>query len=323
VMAGASAASSSSASSSSGTATVQWTVSSVRAAVGDRVTKGQLLARASTDDLEAQIQAAQRAVSSATLQLALSQTAVDDAATTAQRRQAEIGRYGAQSQLAQAQQTLADLEAMRAWSTIAAPVDGTVTSVAIQAGASAPSGAAIVVQAATLEVVGNVVESDVPSLAVGQAAAVTIDALGLAVSGTVSAIAPNAASSGTAGSGGSGVVTFAVTVTLGSPPQGARAGMSAHVSITVARAANVLAIPTAALGGTAGSYRVGVLGANGQVENRSVAVGLITSSLAEITSGLSEGETVVTGTSAQRNGTGGAVFGAPGGGFRQVTQGKP
>jgi hypothetical protein len=82
-----------------------------------------------------------------------------------------------------------------------------------------------------------------------------------------------------------------------------------------------LTIPSAALRGTTGSYRVQVLGTDGMPVSRDVTVGLVTSSLAEVMSGLSDGELVVTGTASQlaNAGTsggrfGGGAIGVPGGG---------
>jgi macrolide-specific efflux system membrane fusion protein len=309
-----SSSSSSSASSTSASAAVSWTVATVGVAVGDRVTKGQRLATAKSSDLLAQLANAQRAVASAKVQLAIAQTSLDDASTTAAIRQAKVGLWGTETQLADAMQQEADLEAMGRWAALTAPAEGVVTSVAIEAGTVAPSSEAIVVQAAQLQVTGNVVEADVTAIKPGQTATVAIEALGVDLPGTVSAIAPSAAASN-----GSSIVTFAVTVTLTNPPDAARVGMSAQLSIAVAQSANALAVPAAAIAGSAGAYDVRVLGADGAVETRPVSVGLITSSLAEITAGLSEGETVITGTATQRTTTGaggGLGVGLGGGGFR-------
>jgi multidrug efflux pump subunit AcrA (membrane-fusion protein) len=79
--------------------------------------------------------------------------------------------------------------------------------------------------------------------------------------------------------------------------------MSADVTITTATAPGVLAIPSRALTGSAGGYRVRVLAADGTVAVRDVTVGLITSSLVEIKSGLQAGETVITGTSSTQTTT--------------------
>ena len=304
---------SSSASSAGSSPSATWTADKVSVAVGDRVTKDQALATAISPDLDNQINNADRTVLSTQLQLAIAQSAVAAGGTTAQVRQAYIGLYQAQTQVAGAETQLATLKATRAQSTLTAPVAGLVTSVAIAAGATVPIGAAIVIQSASLAVVANVLESDLNSVVLAQPATITVAAVGVDVQGTVSAIAPSATSSG----GGSSVVTYAVTVALASPPDTVHAGMSAQVSIQVATAANVLAVPVAALGGTAGAYNVRVLDAAGQVQSLSVSVGLITSALAEIKSGLTAGQTVITGTSTARTTTTtGAGGGFGGGGLR-------
>jgi macrolide-specific efflux system membrane fusion protein len=76
--------------------------------------------------------------------------------------------------------------------------------------------------------------------------------------------------------------------------------MSAEVTIVTAQADDALAIPAIALSGTSGEYTVRVLASDGTVETRSVEVGLIASDLAEVTTGLANGEAVVTGTSADQ-----------------------
>jgi macrolide-specific efflux system membrane fusion protein len=96
--------------------------------------------------------------------------------------------------------------------------------------------------------------------------------------------------------------------------------MTADVTITTASATGVLAVPAAALRGTAGNYTVLVVTAAGTPETRPVTAGLITSSLVEITTGLSAGDVVVTGTSSTQRTTtgtgtgGGGTFVVPGGG---------
>jgi macrolide-specific efflux system membrane fusion protein len=93
--------------------------------------------------------------------------------------------------------------------------------------------------------------------------------------------------------------------------------MTAEIQVTTAEADDVLAVPAEAVNGSEGDYSVMVVGTDGQPTARSVEVGLITSSLAEISSGLSEGDTVVTGIATQQTGTAtstGAGLGGLGGG---------
>ena len=80
--------------------------------------------------------------------------------------------------------------------------------------------------------------------------------------------------------------------------------MSATVTVTTASVDNVLRVPATALQGSAtAGYTVQVLNGDGSVSTMDVQVGLVTTSMAQITSGLSEGDSVVVGTSTTRTGT--------------------
>jgi membrane fusion protein, macrolide-specific efflux system len=285
-----------------------WVVSEVKVKVGDQVKKGAVLATAKNADLNASIASATNKVTTATIQVAIAQDARDAATTTAQIRQTRIALLNARDALAQANAALADLKAQQGHATLVAPDDGIVTVINLTVGANAPVADAIDVASTTYQVTANVVESDVSSLKVGQAAAVTVSSINADLTGTVTAIAPVAETSTTGG-----VVNYAVTVSLNSPPATLRPGMTADVTVTTASATGVLAVPAAAIRGTSDAYNVLVLTAAGTPEIRPVTVGLMTSSLVEIKSGLNAGEVVVTGTSSpQRAGT---TTGTPGGGF--------
>jgi len=100
------------------------------------------------------------------------------------------------------------------------------------------------------------------------------------------------------------VATYAVTVTLTSPPATVLAGMSATVTVTTASVDNALRVPATALEGSSSTgYAVLVVNADGSTSTVTVQVGLVTTSMAQITSGLSAGETVVTGTVSSRTGS--------------------
>jgi macrolide-specific efflux system membrane fusion protein len=235
---------------------------------------------------------------------------LDDADTTAATRQAKISRYNALNGVDAAETAVEDLEAQIEAATLTAPVAGLVTEVALVAGSNAPSGAAVVIDAPTFQVTTDVVESDLADVKVGQPASIVISAVDADLTGTVTAVAPIAGSDS-----GSGVVAFPVTVTLTDAPPTVRSGMSAEVTITIASATDVLTIPSAALNGTEGDYSVMTLGADGNPVRTPVEVGLVTNTLAEITSGLSEGTAVVTGTASDLARTDTATGGAfPGGG---------
>ena len=298
-----------------------WTVTEVKPKVGDTVKKGDVLAKADTADLKRQLADATTAVDTAKISLRAAKTTLSDANTanvTAQIRQAKIGVNNAETQLSNARKTRDDLAKQIKLATLTAPIDGVVTAVNVVAGLDAPSGDAIVVDAATFQITADVVESDLASMAVGQTAAVKIAAVGADVTGTVSAIAPTAA-----GNTSGNVVSYAVTVSLTDVPATVRAGMTADVTITIDTATNVLTVPAAALRGNSGDYSVLVMGADGTPAAQPVEVGLVTNTAAEIKSGLTEGQTVVTGVATAQTGTptvtggfGGGGFGIPGGGFQ-------
>jgi len=304
-----------------GASTITWPVTKVSVAVGDRVTKGEVLATAATTDLEAQLADAVRSYRNAHIQLIQAKDQLASASTTDATRQAQIAVNNATTADAHAYNEQLDLRTKLALATITSPADGLVTAVSITAGSDAPSGDAIEIAADPLEVTTSVVESDIASITVGQTATVTVSALsGATIVGTVSTIAPTATSGEN-----NGVVSFDVAISLADAPAGLRPGMSADVTITTASAPGVLAIPARALQGSLGAYRVRVLAADGSVSTHDVTVGLITSSLVEIKSGLQAGDTVITGTSSSQNSVtnqnGRGVFQGPGGGPTTIVKG--
>jgi RND family efflux transporter MFP subunit len=235
----------------------------------------------------------------------------------------------------QAQQAVDDAQQQLDGAVIKAPEDGTIVAVNVVAGTTAPSGDAVEMMTNDLNVTADFAESDVPNIAAGQKASVTITATGDQVPGTVTTVTPVASTSGA-----SSVVSYSVTVALDNDPAKSLPGMSAQVAITIDEADNVVAIPAIALEGSNGNYAVRVLNADGSVTQTPVQVGLITSSLAEIKSGISDGQAVVTGTTSSLNSTsttggtgfpGGGITGGgnfpaggfrPGGGGRVVTNGN-
>ena len=216
-------------------------------------------------------------------------TARADAATIA----------GDKAAVAQAEQAVATAKGALAYTTLVSPVEGIVAAVNISPGLAAPSGTAVSIRSSALQVTASVTESDLPLVVLGQEATVTITALDTDVTGTVAEIDQAPASAGT------GVVSYGIVVTLAEAPKGAVPGMSAEIAVTTASAPDVLAVPAIALDtATDGTYTVQVLDASGQPASVAVTVGLISSSLAEIKSGISEGTAVVVGTASDRTSSG-------------------
>lgn len=292
------------------TAPAAYPVVEVEVKVGDTVAEDDLLATADTAALKRALAKARTDLLSAEVSLRAAEDGLDDAGTTAAKRQAKITRYSALNAVAAAEQAVEDAQAQIDDATLTAPVAGLVTEVNVVAGSNAPSGAAVVIDSGTHEVTTDVVEGDISDVRLGQAASVTVSAVDADVSGTVTAISPIPSADS-----GSGVVSFPVTVTIATAPATVRSGMSADVSIMTASATGVLTVPAAALNGREGNYSVMTLGADGTPTPTPVEVGLVTNTLAEITSGLTEGTAVVTGTASDLQGNGTTNGGAfPGGG---------
>lgn len=134
-------------------------------------------------------------------------------------------------------------------------------------------------------------EVDVPSLAAGQKATVTLDAFpDKTFVGTVSSV-------DTIGTVSSGVATYNVYITLVSPPSNIHSGMTASAVIQTNRKNNVLKVPSTAIQTADGVSTVQVI-KNGQVSTVDVEIGIADDTNTEIISGLTEGQEVVTSTNS-------------------------
>ena len=166
----------------------------------------------------------------------------------------------------------------------------------------------------------NIAEADIASVAVGQAVSVNFPALDDATAtAVVSAVSPVATASNS-------VVTYATTITLTEVPDGLRLGQTAEASITtVASAAESLYVPTAAITtATDGTSTVDVIGEDDEVTTTTVELGVVGDQGTEVTSGLTEGQSVSlgevaasttedTGTTTEQGGFGGGTGGFTGG----------
>jgi hypothetical protein len=172
-----------------------------------------------------------------------------------------------------------------------------------------------------------VTQANVSSLKVGQKATLTIDgATSDPFTGTITSISSQPASS----SSGSGSSTVEYTVDLAPHglPSLAKSGMTGSLTVTIASRSNVLIVPTSAVSGSSSSSFVRVM-LNGVPTYRQVTTGMATSSLTQITSGLTAGEVVVTGqytnsastNSGTSSGSFGGLGGFGGGSFRRSSSG--
>jgi membrane fusion protein, macrolide-specific efflux system len=168
----------------------------------------------------------------------------------------------------------------------------------------------------------TIAESDISSVKVGQKAVITFDALpDLTLTGKVKTVDYT-------GTNTSGVVSYAVTVVPDTPNASVRGGMTVSVNIITNVATDVLAVPAAAVKTASdGTSYVQVLGTDGLPADVTVETGMTTDSYIQITSGLTEGQTIIVSTSKSGSTTatttsssnqGGLLNGGggfPGGGF--------
>lgn len=170
----------------------------------------------------------------------------------AEKALADLKKGPSDSELRDAQisleQTLVDLEeahANLAAAQLVAPSDGVVLAIDATVGQRASEGTAIVTLADTtqLELTIDVAELDMPQIALGQAAAIDLDALsGKTLNGVIESIAPSSDSA-------SGVVYYPVTIRLTDDDlTNVRPGMTAVATIqNTATASNGWLVPTAAI----------------------------------------------------------------------------
>ena len=191
---------------------------------------------------------------------------------------------------------------------------------------------------ATASVLGDMVakaevnQLDVAEVKAGQRAQLTLDGdSGTTIQASVTSVAGDSTSSGSAAAGTTQVVQYEVDLHPAKLPAGTKPGMTGQASIIVQARRNVVIVPTAAIQGATANPTVQVVQGD-QVVTRPVVPGLATGDQTEILTGLRAGEEVVTGSveserqlqqqqqqQQQQQGPGGF----PGGGFgrRQAGQG--
>jgi multidrug efflux pump subunit AcrA (membrane-fusion protein) len=172
---------------------------------------------------------------------------------------------------------------------VAAISDGLVRSIDTAAGLRT-SGSVLTIGSAEPIVSVFVSEYDADLVSLGQKATIELDAINAIFEGEVVRIGQVAQSV-------SGIKQYEVLVEVSEIPTGARFGMSATAEIEVEQKSDILAIPMSALIGDVPEVDILVVDADGKqsVETVAVELGLAGDSLVEITSGLSEGDQVITG----------------------------
>lgn len=208
-----------------------------------------------------------------------------------------------QAKLKDAQSQLIKLQQELDGTTIVAPFSGVVTAINASIGDEVGNSSATKTEPTAIitlsdmsnpKVQVNIDETDLENIAVGCDATVTFDSLtGQTFSGLVTQVEPSLVSVQNVS-----MVQGQVDLTKKQTASGKNLplGLTGTVEISCQQANGVLLIPAQALYQKNGASYVYVLNAQGQPEKRTVEVGLKTVALAEIRSGLSLGEKVITST---------------------------
>lgn len=234
--------------------------------------------------------ASEEAVLAAEAKVAQAQAQLDSIIAGADESDLESARLS----VTLAQLGLENAERQRANTELRAPVAGTILAVQAQAGESV--GATPIITLADLSRQSLrfwVEEADLLNVAVGNPVEVIFDALpDLTFPGAITSVDPALVTVD-----GTLAVQAWASIDLSAHPVKLLAGMTAEVEIVAGQAEDALLVPVQALRELApGSYAVFVVKEDGELEMRSVTVGLRDFANAEILSGLTKGEVVSTGT---------------------------
>ena len=262
---------------------------------GDKVTKGQVLATLEQVDTDAEVLKARGEYIEAKTNLrkaardleryeklfqagAVSEQTVDDY---------RFAYENAEAQLDAALGNLRGKEASLSGTSIVAPADGIVAKRYFQEGYYAKAGTPLfaIADISTLKTVINVPEGQIAGVAVGNEATIVLHAFNnREVVGKITSIAPVADLP---------AHTFSTEISVENP-EGLRAGVFATVKLASEHRDNVLTIPVHAIVMRDDQKTVYVVDAENKVSRRVLAVGYTNEEVAEIMSGLTEKDLIVT-----------------------------
>ncbi|MFE2288908.1 efflux RND transporter periplasmic adaptor subunit [Streptomyces sp. NPDC059443] len=236
----------------------------------------------------------------------------------------------ARAQLTQAQNAVDAAQRAVDGTVLKAPADGTVASVSAKVGdtvagtgsggngnggtgggsggsagnstssgagsSSALSGFVVLTNPSGMQVTASFSEADALKLKPGQPATVTLNAMSGKVLNaqvlSVSSLPLSGGSSGGGNSGGGSAVQYAATLTITSPTEDLRSGLSTSIQVVIGEASGALSVPGAAVSGTGENRTVTVVKADGTTVRTPVTLGLEGDSADQVVSGLTEGEQV-------------------------------
>lgn len=309
-------------------------VKKLHVALGDSVRQGQLIAEIDALTQQNNLRTTEAALQSAQALLKARQAAYQQAQLAAARlRELVAADAGSKADLEAAEATLttsrADIAAQEAqivqarmaaetakvnlgYTRVTAPMDGVVVAVVTEQGqtVNANQSAPTIIKLARLDVMtvkAQISEADVPRVKPGLP--VYFNLLGepdkryevtlRAVEPGPTTIATDSTTTSTSSSTTSAVYYNGI-FDVPNPEHKLRINMTAQASIVLARAAQALTVPSAALGARAGAdrYQVKVLEEGGRISERAVRIGLNNRVRAQVLEGLKAGEQVVTSEAA-------------------------
>ncbi|HVO80762.1 MAG TPA: efflux RND transporter periplasmic adaptor subunit [Terriglobales bacterium] len=289
----------------------------IRVDVGDRVTKGELLARLEIPELrdeiqqadatvrqdQAELQRAQAAHEAAHLAYArlqgvvkvkptlVAQQEIDDAAAKDRVTEAQIS--AAQQQLQVAQANRDRLQTMYAYSEIVAPFTGVVTKRFADTGALIQAGTASETQSMPLVTLSQndllrlivpVPESDVPQIHLGTPVTINVPSLNKTIKGKVARFADTLDLD---------TRTMDTEIDVPNPSLEVVPGMYAQATIALEQRKNVLTVPVEAVEHHGKQAQVYVVDPDGAIREQTVQTGLESPSKVEIVSGVKANDLVV------------------------------
>ena len=290
--------------------------------MGDRVSRGQRLAKIEDRELLEQIKQAKASfdVTAATIRqreadLRLAQTNLERSRSlyerelipkqtfddTDARYQAALAQLDlAKAQYAQSQARLDELDINLANTVITSPVNGFIGKRTLDPGAWVTPNSVFlsVVDISVVRIVADVVERDLRRISQGLRADVEVDAYpGETFTGRVAQVAPVLDPA---------TRTAQIEIEIANSTFRLKPGMYARVSFTIEQRENTLVVPTSAIvniGGNPGVFLPSKSEENEVATFKPVQTGMSNQDLVEVSSGLAEGERVVTtGAAALRDG---------------------
>jgi HlyD family secretion protein len=214
----------------------------------------------------------------------------------------------AQASVAQAKATVAYDQQQVTYATIRSPIDGIVAARETEPGQIASTSAAVmrIVNVRTMYYEPTISETDFAQTGIGDPVQVQVDAIpGKNYAGKVVAIYPAASTTNR---------VFTLRVNIDDPSYDLRPGMFARGSLVTLVHRNVVVVPVAALvplqssldaeagegsngvatgGTTLPTQQVFVVGPDNKAEAKTVNLGIVTATTAEVTSGLSVGDQLI------------------------------